>query len=371
MKKFKTLILLLTVALILFSCMNGKNNSNCTVINIKDAKEIGRKHVLDDIIEKIEFIPLDFNEEFPIGYTNLITAFKNRFYICDQSSSTIHVFDEEGNYIDLFRKHGRGPGEILELKSFFIHENFNLSILTYQKIVTYDENFNFINSFKIPDKEGQVVDFTFINETSYALFNDLVEKSNIVVFEKDKLISEYGNVKARDTQKRRFYKYGNIYNIIPLSYSNSILALSDNSRIFEKYKLIIKKQDIKALSKLKSNSPSDLIHYGINDFFETQKYIYGSYGNAPVKSFLYSKIKKECIKSEMGVTQIGGFMLPLPVHNVTYNGNDFIGVISSMSIQNFLKELKPNRVLSDTEIEKIKNRDIADNPIIVKIKLKS
>lgn len=374
----KNKLLYVSVLIILFSCSDRnkrKVENGQVLIDLENAIDLGKRNVLDDIIKTIEFIPLEMNTDIPIGFANLVKVKNERYYIEDQRTHTIHIFDKDGKYINILNNRGKGPGEYIQLKGFTVGEDNNIDILTYGGILCYDENLNFINKIKIDDK-GQVSDITKFKNGNYILFNNfsksLGQKGELLTFisSDNKTIDKYGNVEAKDVNKRRFFMYENSFNVIPLCYDNEIISVNEKFEVNSRYKINFGESQIQNMpSDFKKTSNANLKSYMINDFYEMPNLVYGSFGSSPVTFFMYDKLTEKCYKSQYSLLSIGG-ECPTRICNITDNGKAFIGIISAFSMNKYLESLKSDTHLSKNQISKIEKINIANNPIIIKYSIK-
>ena len=362
----------------LFSCSDGEKReveNGQILINLENAIDLGKKNVLDDIIKRIEFIPLEMNTDIPIGFTQIVKVKNNRYYIEDQRSHTIHIFDKNGKYINILNKRGRGPGEYIYIKGFTVGEDNSIDILTHGGILHYDKNLNYISNIKINDL-GQVSDITKFKDGSYILFNNFAKsngpKGELLTFisNDNKTIKKYGEARAKDVRKRRFIKYGNSFNVIPLFCDNEIVSVNEKFEINSKYKIKFRANKIQnSIPNSKGNLDPNISSYMINEFYEVENFVYGSFGSLPVTYFMYDKLSKKCFKSQYSLLSMGG-KFPTRICNISNDGNAFIGIISAVSMNKYIKSFKNDFYSTEDQINKIKEINIKDNPIIMKFFIK-
>ena len=103
---------------------------------------------MHDLVEAVEYIPLETNEEHFIKWINKIIPYKGRYYIL--SGGSIFVFDHLGKFIFTINRKGPGPGEYRALEDFLIDEKSD-QIELYdrgnRKVIRFDLEGNFLNEF--------------------------------------------------------------------------------------------------------------------------------------------------------------------------------------------------------------------------------
>lgn len=79
---------------------------------------------LSNLIDHIEFIPLETSEKCLIGRINKIMFDGNQFYILDKHiRKTLLIFDNKGKFIKKVGDIGRGPGEYMAITDFIVNES--------------------------------------------------------------------------------------------------------------------------------------------------------------------------------------------------------------------------------------------------------
>lgn len=83
---------------------------NCRTITLNP--ERGRKIELASIAKEVDIIPLESTEEAVIGGISKIEYDDGLYFVEDQSSKQVFVFDSLGGYLNKMWRQGRGPGEV-------------------------------------------------------------------------------------------------------------------------------------------------------------------------------------------------------------------------------------------------------------------
>jgi len=141
-----------------FGCSTQQNESY--LIELKEYKQYN----LSEFIQKVELVKLQTTTHCLIGDISRVIVNRNRIYVFDINSSTLFLFNNEGDYINKMNKLGHGPGEYIKAVDFDIFDN-KIYILDYtgKKILCYNEKFEFIKNIEVPGYASQ-----------FKLFNDKI-----------------------------------------------------------------------------------------------------------------------------------------------------------------------------------------------------
>ena len=117
--KNTTIIILAALALpaLLFSCVGEKNPDKtadgCMSI---DASGKGEKIKLSDIIDTIEYIPLETNENCLIGRIDKVIGMGDTVAVLDDRiGRALYLFGRDGRFIRKIGQQGEGPQEYIHL----------------------------------------------------------------------------------------------------------------------------------------------------------------------------------------------------------------------------------------------------------------
>ena len=148
----KLIIILITITL--FSCIQEEKTKDLRVIDL--ASNVGKTSVvnLSEIAESIDYIPLETNDESLLAppLTNL--NFVNGKLYIRQFMTEIKIFNQDGSFIKIFNKKGRGPQEYESLFDFYIDPlTSNLLIYSHRKLSEYNSEGDFIKRILLHQKE--------------------------------------------------------------------------------------------------------------------------------------------------------------------------------------------------------------------------
>lgn len=364
-----------TIFLFLFvflSCQNKPEEQN--IIDVSKGQTLNY-HPLMDGIETIELIPLETNEKNLIGYANRICMTKSKIYIFDSRTSSIQIFDISGNFINNLHHVGRGPNEYTRIRSFRVTDDGTIYIFSPKKILKYNDELEVVEVTNLSGRP-YLDDFYVFDDNNivfYNSYNSKSEENHLLINYRDHVFGKkYGICTTMDYSFNRFYRYGDIINFVPLFNTNEILGVDKNFNVSSRYKVLLNDDS----EKTKNNQIHKHINtnknrsYTINSFIETNKHIYISYQNSPVKHCLYNKTTKQCFKSKYSLTKRnGGFLVS--VKNISHDGKYFIGMVSAVHLsEDMAKGLIADDKISQIQLNKLKNLKTGDNPILIRMKPK-
>lgn len=124
-----------------FSCSTGKDEDNdISVISCKLAENKGMN--LSDFVKSIELTPLETTEGCLINTIGKIIKYKDYYYIGSASTriEKIFVFTEDGKFLYRLDKRGSGPYEYIAIEDFDVVKDFQVSVTSNdnQSIYVYD-----------------------------------------------------------------------------------------------------------------------------------------------------------------------------------------------------------------------------------------
>ncbi|MDP3452963.1 MAG: 6-bladed beta-propeller [Bacteroidales bacterium] len=104
----------------LFSCIQEEKTKNLRIIDL--AGTVGKTSVvnLSEIAESIDYIPLETNDEALLSPPLMNLNFVNGKLYISQFRTEIKIFNQDGSFIKIFNKKGRGPQEYESLSDFYI-----------------------------------------------------------------------------------------------------------------------------------------------------------------------------------------------------------------------------------------------------------
>lgn len=124
-----------------FSCSTKKEeDKEISIISCKLVENMGMN--FSDFVKSIELIPLETNKGCLINTIGKIIKYKNYYYIGSTSTriENIFVFTEDGKFLYQLDKRGAGPDEYIAIEDFDVIKDFQVAITSndYQSMYMYD-----------------------------------------------------------------------------------------------------------------------------------------------------------------------------------------------------------------------------------------
>jgi hypothetical protein len=128
---------------------------------------------MSEIFSEIEYIPLENVDKHMIGWVHRLIAYKNRFYIFDESTQSVFCFQQDGKFLFELNRKGTGPGEYVKLMNIGIdHDNDHLLLCCgkIKRMHVYDLEGNYINSKSYESENIWANDFLYIGNDYVAFY---------------------------------------------------------------------------------------------------------------------------------------------------------------------------------------------------------
>lgn len=388
------------VIILLFLLLSIACNNKITIIQelgkgeiiAIDPKEFVQQHAMASfLVDSIEYIPLETTNESLIGRIKAIHEWNGRFYICDEQSDAIFIFNNQGEYLKKLAAKGRGPKEYIAIRSFYqnsktgdlyIYCDRSLSILHYDAEGIFIE--------RIPCKYI-TTDFVLLGKDSLVLYGGKMPNQNIfsktfpkqwrlILLKEDSIIKKdfagtYKDVLLNDVGKQRNFSCFSDSILLMETIGNDIYRLNSNGEISPRFTIDFGKYTY-PLTFDKSNEESLEIIKSIKDgkewcklidFWETENTLLMKYS---YQSFVLTAIYSKGTKKSYNIGPVWANDIDrVPMPTIHASGKDyFLGSIESHVILYSLENLnKP----SDRIKHIAQNLTEMDNPIIVKVKMKN
>jgi len=152
----------------LFSCRNSpepvfkhrETTSDLVKVKILD-HAIQATHP-DSIVEIVRYVKLETKSESLISNYSKVLSCGDTIFIMDKSQSQqcILAFNFDGDFLFKLDARGRGPGEYLEIKDFFVDSKLKqIGILNWGNVNIYDFNGNFIATVNLRKYNIQNIEY--------------------------------------------------------------------------------------------------------------------------------------------------------------------------------------------------------------------
>ncbi len=163
-------LIVITLALLIFSCHQEKIKSDLAVIDLENNVGKSRKVVLSEVAESIEYIPFETTEESILGIPVMGgLIYENGKFFIFQKGNYLKIFNSSGKYLSLFNKQGKGPKEYMSLYNVSINSCAKvISIRSAEKIVEYSVSGEYLRTINLPDEKSlQDVHYTGYSKIGY------------------------------------------------------------------------------------------------------------------------------------------------------------------------------------------------------------
>lgn len=316
---------------------------------------------------------LETNSESVFGEPTKVIVFNNVLYVYSRGLQEILLFDLNGHFIKRLGKKGKGPDEYIDLRDFQIYDDNTISILTQNKIMYYDNDFNHIKSYDLGLHKNSRL---YINPTQFHEENNLYflwsgtvgfdHYSNLMPFlmytsRNSDILNGYFPVTEKVISNIIFSgsKQNTIIN--PPFGDNNIYKI-DGNRVYARYNINFGKNNLPDGIKRTPDLSVTNYCFDIHNALETDNYVYFQFvrSNA-IYQGLYSKESHKC--------KIGK-LIPITKVECT-NDNIFIALIQPTILKNILPFLGKTNL--DTSVqEKFSSLlfNIDENPLLCSFSIK-
>lgn len=397
----KITIYLIVILLLLASCGNSKNiieNSTTTLIKVDNLEKSKGKFVsLQQIADEISFVNLVTPSETPLSEVSKLIEFNDQIFISDQKQKTIFVFDNKGQFIRRIGRNGKGPGEIVDITDFYISTLDSCVIISdigKKEILKFNQNGSFLSSVKT-SLVGKCI--MSLSPSSNALYSGFSSEYNLAITN-DKyepihnlfpVTSHMAYAPIMQNSQAFSCNYKGEILFLP-SYSNYVYSITPNEvKIKFKFDFCNNQLPEKYIQKNFNGNTKNIrdfysLHLGKTDFayspfsfIEDREHLFFqfSYDNRRIYSSIIFKNsnfnivtcgwcldKNELVKIRGGFKNLHngclvGFFYP-------YDMVESIDKLSTEARDDLFKELPDLK-------EFYYNKELSDNPSIIKCKLKS
>ena len=144
-KNFPFIVFLFLLLFLPFATvLDGK-----TSIKHKNSKPLKSDVLFSDLFREIQEINLDYGKHIVYSVIEVRVDKKGHFIITDYLGKQVVVFDENGKFLKVMAKEGRGPGEVMLPAAIDIDEKDNIYISDYalRRISIFSPEYKFKDSF--------------------------------------------------------------------------------------------------------------------------------------------------------------------------------------------------------------------------------
>lgn len=331
------------------------------------------------ILDSISFIKLETDKDCAISNIRRIIVHDDHFYIHDFMNHRILVFNSKGKFISKIEKRGAGPGEYLDLRDFAIDDEF-IYILTYNRILKYAFNGNYIEDIRIPELpeffsplQFMKYDNTFyfwrgafgaqkINRKKFSLIKTDLKMN--VLETKFPIIGEFANSKKFTRHDENYYltyNWGNdtIYELSKFIRAKYYIDFGEDK---------LDEKDIpEGFGTVRRNFFTDLINTNkcgnISDVFEDKNIVYFTFHkNNHLFHSIFIKENQTLYTGKLGLSQ--------PISPLIIQGkvqDKYYSILESFIVKGFLGKYYDSNS-SYKFLKELLDVDYDDNPVIMLFK---
>lgn len=385
MANVRTISSVVFCAICLCGCArrNDKPSSNATTVPFID--KTGEALMHGDLFSDVRFIPLETTGESLMSVPQQVELMDSLIFVHD--SHHLFVFRDDGKFVSQIGRRGRGPGEYLGIRGFFIDlcdRTVNIISPTDLSILTYDFDGTYLHNEVLP---AELYDWGYfgmsVDDNKVLIFNShnpgnnmaytLMNRNNLTQV---KYFNTYDPVKL-EGYTYHFAKH-------PLTRSGSMIHYTmpldpviyeySNGDVSEKYiietpskmipKDIMQRHNGSYLNRLVGLT-SDGYFGGFTDIFEVGEYLFIHYMAKPFYPGLFVLDKDSNIGSYHAFPSAEE-LLASPIFPFSASdGNRIISIVPSDLLIS-LKEYANSNVDMVQELHTTLSLiDINDNPIMV------
>lgn len=365
---------------IFISCSKYEGNYKNDAVKIEIQNNDPNEFNYTQIIDSVEITQLETNENSIIGGILKIVFKHQKVFILDRNHNLL-IFEESGKFFSKLNKRGKGPGEYIELRDFFITEDGNILILTWKKILTYNIHLECIDEFifNIKTDTGRELNPIFFMPFkqnyyffmgSFGMTNVSTEKEMALfcINRQKKILKQFFPVEYNSSHLHRMFYNSNNKVYYTNGYGNDTIYEIKNIEVQPIFIIDFKNKKINKYdmmggdrAKLFNSIWEEELQGNISNIFESDEYLCFKFSHGrTIKQVVFNKKSKN--------HKVVNVRKSLPFPAIVVAGvvdNSFFSIVEPYMILQMNSDHIYDELISNCEIKE------TDNPLIFKYKFKN
>lgn len=343
-----------------------------------------KRYEMEDLFEQPAIAPLETSNEILLGRINKVVYNSGDIYFLDQSQNSIFTFNLDGEFVHKLKRVGRGEGEYLGITDFTINPyTNNIEMIDGKKLRIYDHCGEFVTQLDVLDKDiSSVTRIEIVDSLTIAFISKFSEKEGLLYSRekggfilKEEVFPQWARTKipfgsfrslSRDDVVHYFQAYSNkVYSIDAGGYHLEYeWDFGKNNFDYENPPLLDEVKGYSSWKEAKGNEEYYMSKYIVQfqNGLENSSHI--------LTNFLYRGKPSTIIFNKMNGKYVlfDGQLSNLLFFNKAFfvEDNTIVVVVDTRSLKT-----KPTDWFSDLDKTIVKNLSIEDNPVLLKLRLKS
>jgi len=380
-----------SVVVLLFHSCSSKENNEIKVINIEKSFLNSKRILLSDLVDSVEYIPLETRVDNLIGRN--VKVFANEEFIITLTTNHVFLFDRKsGKFIHEIGNQGLGPDEYYSALSFFeINHTIQCISSNTKDRIDYGTGGEIIRKNKTPKDISPFQEYIPLNDSVYVSYIDNFtgkDPNRIIVFDNRGdsinmfpnnntffsnrlIISNVGALFFKKNDHTYFFE-----NCLDTIYEISTHELSP--RMYFNMGKFSPPYEKKGEFFDPPQNPPILDYFTINRIQESDKYILFNFNYQ--RNFYFGYYDKISNETQIGkhensqdsrlFNDIDNF-ISIGTKGLTVNNNDeLVLYIDAWEITEWFDTYPENKENLSKDIQRFSKLNSDDNPVVVIAKLK-
>ena len=369
----KKMFFVLAISSLLVGCSGQATDSKeCIIVGSNTASYDANQ--LSATLSHFDLIPLETNDSCLISDIDVIKKRNNRYYI-QSGRKYLHVFDENGKFLQKIGNIGEGPGEYSILSDFDVDKE-SVYLLASHKLYVYDLSGEFQKEIRLKDNVRTIkcVDGGFLT-----FINSAQGEDGLGFMDRDGKMVRTAlpkNETLRLVRKNPWLEWKQDTYFFQMAQSNDLYCFDNQNQEFYKngyatdYDNAISFEELSSMNKMKPAEYSSMILDGFTS--SGSQIIFGSIEDGKITLYIYDKpsgashsIALHSIQDDVTFSECMLF-----VQNLGQSDSDDEHLITYIETDVLKEAIEGKSGLDEAVYGKLKNTEEEHNPTIVSYKFK-